>query len=144
MVEVVKQVEVEREVEVERIVEVPVEVERIVEVFHEVPVEKIVEVEKLVGMREEDVEELKRKMRDEAERERQRIMQMKDATAAEKQRQIEALRGAPTPPAGPSGAAEAKQWQKDVAGLVSGYQEELQDLVAAADYAAAAEKKRQI
>ena len=74
-----------------RIVEVPVEVERIVEVFHEVPVEKIVEVEKLVGMREEDVEELKRKMRDEAERERQRIMQMKDATAAEKQRHLEML-----------------------------------------------------
>jgi len=76
---------------VEKIVEVPVEVERVVEVVHEVPVEKVVEVEKLVGMREEDVEELKRSIQSEAERERQQLMRLKEQTAADVARQQSAL-----------------------------------------------------
>ena len=91
VVEVKKLVEVEREVEVEKIVEVPVEVEKIVEVVHEVPIEKVVEVEKLVGMREEDVEAMKRNMLSEAKRQRLELLRLKEQAAIERERQAQAL-----------------------------------------------------
>ena len=91
VVEVEKLVEVEKEVEVEKVVEREVEVEKIVEVVHEVAVEKIVEVEKLVGMREEDVEALKRSIQDEGENERRRILADQERTVAEVERHQSAL-----------------------------------------------------
>jgi hypothetical protein len=89
VVEKEKFVEVEREVEVERIVEVPVEVEKVVEVVHEVPVEKVVEVEKLVGVREEEVEAMKQRLKQEAESKRRQIERATEQTQAEIARQQE-------------------------------------------------------
>ena len=57
---------------------------------------------------------------------------------AEKQRQIEALRDAPTPQDGASAAAEAKQCQRESAVLLSASKEDLQALVAVGDYLGAA------
>ena len=74
VVEVVREVEVEKVVEVERVVERMVEQEVVREVVREVavPVERV--VEKVVGMREEEVEQLKGHMMLQAEREKQSIL----------------------------------------------------------------------
>jgi len=74
---------VEKHVEVELVVEVEREVERVVEVVHEIEVEKVVEVEKLIGMREEEVEQLKLTMQAQAEQERNALLEANEARAAE-------------------------------------------------------------
>ena len=55
------------------------------------PVEKVVEVEKLVGMREEDVEQLKRSIQTEAEAERLKIIRQKEQLVAARAKQETAL-----------------------------------------------------
>jgi len=74
IVEVERIVEVEKLVEVERVVERAVEVEVVREVVREVPVMVEREVERLVGMREEEVEEMQRQMQFQAETERQALL----------------------------------------------------------------------
>ena len=59
--------------------------------FLQVPVEKVVEVEKLVGMREEDVEQLKRSIQTEAEAERLKIIRQKEQLVAARAKQETAL-----------------------------------------------------
>jgi kinesin family protein 3/17 len=91
IVEVEKQVIVDRQVE--KIVEIEKlrEVEKIVEVYHDVEVEREVIVEKLVGLRDEDVEEMRLQMGREAERERERLLREHEARDAEVNRHRSAL-----------------------------------------------------
>jgi len=79
IVEVDKEVVVEREVEVVRELVKEVEVEKVVEVYHDVEVEKEVLVEKLIGMREEEVDEMRQKMADEAQREKERVQRQTES-----------------------------------------------------------------
>lgn len=93
MVEVLREVEVEKLVEVERVIEKPVEVEKIVEVFRDINVIREVEVEKLVGMREEEVEALRKQLLDKVRQEKEELLNQslsaKGDVAAQKQTLLE-------------------------------------------------------